>query len=92
MDRAVVLRLKTPMTLAEVCEPAMRIARHGYRVSETFAADLAHHWDRLARIPETKRLFSREDGSPLQAGDLFRKPEFADTLTLIIAERPALRY
>ncbi|MDQ8208490.1 gamma-glutamyltransferase [Coraliomargarita sp. SDUM461003] len=74
------------MSLAEICEPAIRIARDGFRVPETFAANLKHHWDRISLFPESRRLFSRPDGSPLQAGDLHTNPELADTLTLIAQE------
>lgn len=80
------------MSLAEVCQPAIRIARDGFRVPETFAANLEHHWDRLSLFPESRRLFSRPDGSPLQAGDLFRNPELAETLALIANEGPTVFY
>jgi gamma-glutamyltranspeptidase/glutathione hydrolase len=80
------------LSFAEVCEPAIRIARAGFRVPETFAANLEHHWDRLVQFPESRRLFSRPDGSPLQAGDLHSNPEFADTLALIVKEGPDIFY
>jgi gamma-glutamyltranspeptidase/glutathione hydrolase len=76
------------MSLTEVCEPAIRIAREGFRVPATFAANLKSHWKRLSLFPESQRLFSRPDGTPLLAGDLYRNPEFADTLSLI-AEKGA---
>ncbi|MGZ0707752.1 gamma-glutamyltransferase [Coraliomargarita sp. W4R53] len=80
------------MSLAEVCQPAIRIARDGFRVPETFAANLEHHWDRLSQFPESKRLFSRPDGSQLQAGDLHQNPELADTLALIAEKGAAVFY
>jgi len=80
------------MSLTEVSQPAIRIARDGFRVPETFAANLAHHWDRLSLFPESKRLFSRPDGSPLQAGDLHRNPEFGETLALVAREGAAVFY
>jgi gamma-glutamyltranspeptidase/glutathione hydrolase len=80
------------MSLAEICQPAIRIARDGFRVPETFAANLQHHWDRLSQFPESKRLFSRPDGSPLQAGDLHQNPELADTLALIAEKGAAIFY
>jgi len=80
------------MSLAEVFEPAILIARTGFRVPESFAANLEHHWDRLVRFPETKRLFSRADGTQLLAGDLHRNPALADTLALIVAEGSDIFY
>ena len=80
------------MSLAELCAPAILIARSGFRVPETFAANIEHHWERLVLFPETKRLFSREDGTPLQAGDLYRNPELADTLALIADQGAEIFY
>jgi gamma-glutamyltranspeptidase/glutathione hydrolase len=80
------------MSFAEVCQPAILIARTGFRIPESFAANLEHHWDRLVLFPETKRLFSRPDGTPLKAGDLYRNPELANTLELIAAEGADIFY
>ncbi len=80
------------MSLAEVCQPAIRIAYEGFRIPAPFAANLAHHWDRISQFPKTKELFSRPDGSPLQEGDLFRNPDFAATLELIVKEGESVFY
>ncbi len=71
------------MSFAEISQPAIRIARDGFRVPEIFALNLSHHWDRIVLFPEAKRLYGRPDGTPLQAGDLLRSPDLADTLALI---------
>ncbi len=74
------------MTLAEVSGPAIRLARHGFIVSEVFAANLATHWGRLGSFEETRRVFSRDDGSPLQAGDRHLNPDLAETLETLAAK------
>jgi gamma-glutamyltranspeptidase/glutathione hydrolase len=92
---AAFMRLQTEhgrMSLDDVCQPAIRIARDGFRVPENFAVNLEHHWERLQTYPETIALFSRPDGGPLQAGDLYRNPELADTLELIVKEGPTVFY
>lgn len=92
---AAFIRLQTEhgsMSLAEVCQPAIRIARDGFRVPENFALNLAHHWERLQSHPDTVALFSRPEGGPLQAGDLYQNPELADTLELIAAEGATVFY
>lgn len=71
------------LTLAEALQPAIRLAREGFFIPEPFARNLASHVDRLRHYPASMELFFRPDGTPLQKGDLFRNPEFADTLELI---------
>ncbi len=71
------------LSLEEALQPAIRLARDGYRVTAPFARNLRQHRDRLRHYPESIRLFSGDDGEPLGAGDLFRNPEFAATLELI---------
>ncbi|NLT69169.1 MAG: gamma-glutamyltransferase [Verrucomicrobiaceae bacterium] len=72
--------------LAEALEPAIRIAREGFIVTEPFARNIRSHVERLSLYPASARLFFRPDGTPLQAGDRFRNPDFADTLERIAWE------
>ncbi len=74
------------ISLAEALQPAIRLAEEGFTITEPFAQNLVQQWDRLEHFPETMRLFAREDGTPLRAGDHFRNPELAATFSLI-AER-----
>ncbi|HWZ85023.1 MAG TPA: gamma-glutamyltransferase, partial [Thermoanaerobaculia bacterium] len=65
-----------------VVEPAVRLAREGFamtaNVSESIAADRA----RLARDPETARIFLPSGAAPAP-GSLFRQPALAKTLEAI---------
>jgi len=74
------------ISLAEALEPAIRIARDGFIVTEPFARNVRSHVERLQDYPATVELFFRPDGEPLQAGDLFRNPNLADTFELIAQE------
>jgi gamma-glutamyltranspeptidase / glutathione hydrolase len=74
------------ISLEEALAPAIRLARDGFRVTESFAGNLRQQWDRIENYPDTVKLFSRPDGTPLRAGDLFRNPDLAATFELI-AER-----
>jgi gamma-glutamyltranspeptidase/glutathione hydrolase len=74
------LREHGSMTLAQVAAPAIRLAREGFPIPEIFAANLAAHWDRLQKFPETARLFESENGGPLRQGERHRNPALADTL------------
>lgn len=74
------------LTLAEALQPAIRIAREGFIVTEPFARGVAMHFERLQHNPAAAQLFSRADGTPLQAGDLFRNPDLAATFERIALE------
>ncbi len=66
---------------AELVSPAVKLARDGFPVSPTLAASLAEEKS-LATDPESRRIFLR-DGSTLQAGEILKQPELADTLARI---------
>jgi gamma-glutamyltranspeptidase/glutathione hydrolase len=62
--------------------PAVRLARDGFRVTETFSQAIAHNRDRLAKYPETAHIFL-PDGAPPAPGSLFKQPDLARTLEAI---------
>jgi gamma-glutamyltranspeptidase / glutathione hydrolase len=76
------------LTLAKVMAPAIRLARDGYILSAEEAQDL--HATNLTQFPASRRIFQR-DGNFYKAGDRFKQPELADTLTRIAAD-PASFY
>jgi len=78
------LALKTygTMKLADVIEPAIRLAENGFAVSEKLAGELRREKDALERFPVSRRIFLNE-GSMLNAGDTLKQPELAATLKRI---------
>jgi gamma-glutamyltranspeptidase/glutathione hydrolase len=68
------------LTLRQVMDPAIRLARDGFVLDYPEAIDL-HNKD-LARFPESRRIFQR-DGNFYQPGDVFKQPELARTLERI---------
>ncbi len=68
------------LSLRQVMEPAIQFADKGYVLSAEEAAML--HDPVLSRFPESRRIFQR-DGNFYQAGEVFRQPELARTLTRI---------
>lgn len=76
-----------------VFEPAIRLATEGFVVSEKLAGILPQ----MARIsdleenPGTSEYFY-PNGQPLQAGQLLRNPEYAETLRRIASEGPSAFY
>ncbi len=68
------------LTLAQVMEPAIRLARDGFVLDYGTAMDLRE--DELGKFPESRRIFQR-DGNFYQPGDVFKQPELARTLERI---------
>lgn len=63
-------------------EPAIRLARNGFRVSPKLATELRES-AQMARMPDIKRYFYKPDGNPVREGDVLKNPELADTLTTV---------
>ena len=70
------------MTLAEVLEPAIRLARDGIEVTYDLAADLARS-QRLKHNLASLRKFYKPDGSNYEVGELWKQPDLAWTLSEI---------
>jgi gamma-glutamyltranspeptidase/glutathione hydrolase len=68
------------LSLQQVMEPAIHFADQGYVLTAEEAAILRNPV--LTRFPESRRIFQR-DGNFYQAGETFRQPELARTLTRI---------
>ncbi len=72
------------LTLKQVMEPAIRLARDGYTLDYDEAKSFRDA--QLAQVPESRRIFQR-DGKYYQPGEIFQQPELAKTLERI-AENP----
>ena len=72
------------LSLKQVMEPAIRLARDGFVLEYDDAKPL--HDPDLAKFPESRRIFQR-DGNYYQPGEVFKQPELARTLERI-AENP----
>ena len=63
--------------------PAIACAEDGFEYLEGNAGQYAYREQVLSRLPETKAVFTRADGSPYQAGDMFTQPALARTLRMV---------
>jgi len=70
------------LTLQQVMEPAIRLARDGFKLDYDDAMQLRDSG--LAKFPESRRIFQR-DGNYYQPGEVFRQPDLAKTLARIAA-------
>jgi gamma-glutamyltranspeptidase / glutathione hydrolase len=70
------------LSLNQVMEPAIKLARDGYPLTWSEAQDLHDRF--LARFPESHRVFQR-NGDYYKPGEIFRQPDLARTLERIAA-------
>jgi gamma-glutamyltranspeptidase/glutathione hydrolase len=70
---------------ADLLAPALHLARNGFRVDKTLAAELRGSANTLSRDPESRRIFLR-GARPYQEGEIFRQPELASSLQRIAAQ------
>ncbi len=77
------LRRYGTMSLARVLAPAIRVARNGFVVDQTFFEQTQGNVDYFDDLPATAALFLDPDGTPRDVGTTFRNPDLARTYELI---------
>jgi gamma-glutamyltranspeptidase/glutathione hydrolase len=77
------LRLHGTISLAQALAPAIRIARDGFVVDATFAAQTQESVAHFADIPAAAALYLDPDGTPRDVGTVFRNPDLARTYKLL---------
>ena len=75
-------------TLSDLLQPSITLARDGFVITDDMADTASERQRQLTRWPASARIFSRDDGTPLQDGDRLVQPELAATLTAIAAQGP----
>jgi gamma-glutamyltranspeptidase/glutathione hydrolase len=80
------------LPFAALFGPAIWIADHGVALNPPVGSWLVSARNFITRLPETKRIFTKEDGELYQAGDMFRQPELAATLKKIASQGSAYMY
>lgn len=73
------------MPLPALLTRALHYAREGFPVSETIAASWARSTKKMSVHPDSRRVWLPGGRAP-RAGEIFRNPEFADTLTTLADE------
>lgn len=74
------------MSLKQVLQPAIDLARKGFVVSDALAQSLAWRGEQMRKHPASAEYFFRADGSNLQVGDVLKQADLANTLRLIARE------
>ncbi len=80
------------MSLEQVIQPAIRLARDGFPVTQNLATVLRALDVRLKKWPETARIFFGPDGSDYEMGEILVQEDLAKSLELIAANGPEAFY
>jgi gamma-glutamyltranspeptidase/glutathione hydrolase len=75
-----ILREYGTMTWAELVDPALRLARDGFAVTDDLANNLRASKARLTANPVTATTFYKAGGEEYQVGEILRQPQLAWTL------------
>ncbi len=67
----------------QLLEPAVTLARDGFRIGEYEAARLRTYADDLRADPVARKLFFTSEGQPFPSGHILRQPELAATIDTI---------
>ncbi len=76
----------------EVFAPAIGLAEQGVKVSPLLAGLMQERKAVLSRLPETRRIFTKEGDTFYAKGELFRQPELAQTLRHLADQGAAFMY
>lgn len=71
---------------SELFEPAIEIAENGFPITPRLAYFIDQQKERLKFFYSSRQIFLDPDGNPLQAGDMLRQPDLANTFRLIQKE------
>jgi gamma-glutamyltranspeptidase / glutathione hydrolase len=80
------------MARGKVMEPAIRLARDGFVLTQGDADIFSHFASTLRRNPVAAKTFLHPDGSPLVAGERLTQPDLARTLAAIAEKGPDAFY
>jgi gamma-glutamyltranspeptidase / glutathione hydrolase len=73
------LRRYGTMSLAAAVGPAVKVARDGFVVDQTFADQTQQNVDYFDDVPSTRALYLDADGTPRDVGTVLRNPDLART-------------
>ncbi|HYO59308.1 gamma-glutamyltransferase [Archangium sp.] len=77
------LRLYGSRPLADVLQPAIRVAERGFEVDPTFVEQTRPNVERFRDFPSSAALFLGPDGQPWPVGSTLKNPDLAKTYRLI---------
>src|SRR5271165_1941574 len=88
---ALALKTDGTMKLADVMQPAIRLAEQGFPITEKLAREFREERSGLQQFSMSSHIFLN-DGKMFRAGDTFKQPELAETLKRIAKKGPVEFY
>jgi gamma-glutamyltranspeptidase/glutathione hydrolase len=85
---ALALKSNGTMKLADVMQPAIRLAKQGFPITEKLVREFEEERPGLQKFSMSSRIFLN-DGKRYKVGDIFKQPELAQTLLRIAKKGPA---
>lgn len=64
-------------------EPAVRLARQGFPITQRFEEELEENWERMSRFPATAAIFGDATGKHMKRGRVLRQPLLGETIDTI---------
>ncbi len=86
------LTLYGRQSLAADLQPAIAVAKHGFRVNPDFVQLTQSDLPELQAYPASKKLLLTSSGQPLPVGTLLRNPDLAKTYQLLAKYGPSYLY
>jgi gamma-glutamyltranspeptidase/glutathione hydrolase len=74
------------LPFARIFDSAIYIAEHGMPVTNHLADKFQFRHEDLSRLPATREIFMKKDGTAYRAGETFRQPALASTLRAVAAQ------
>src|SRR5262245_26549079 len=74
------------LPFASLFDPSIYLADKGFVVDPVLGGWIYMRKDVLSRLPETKRVFTKQEGEFYKPGDLFKQPQLAETLRKVAAQ------
>src|SRR5262245_11960201 len=74
------------LPFASLFDPTIYLAEKGFYLDEQLSWRIDSRKSVLTRLPEARRIFTKENGELYKAGDLFKQPQLAETLRKVAAK------
>ena len=71
------------MSREDVMQPAIEMAKNGYKVSAVMNRDMKNSYERIEKYPETAKIYL-DEGLPYEVGSILKNPELATSLEKIM--------
>jgi gamma-glutamyltranspeptidase/glutathione hydrolase len=74
------------LPFGDIVAPSIRCAEQGFALTPYQDGLIHSRWDVLSRLPETRAIFIKSDGTPYGVGETFKQPALAKTLRAVATD------